>query len=63
MNYWHDMQFDFKYVYYRFMQQLGKKRTLSLTGRRKALSMTLAAQEQEANGEDERAREARNGRA
>lgn len=33
VNYWHDMQFDFKYVYYRFLQQLGRKRTLdSLEG-------------------------------
>lgn len=28
VNYWHDMQFDFKYVYYRFLQALATKRTL-----------------------------------
>lgn len=25
VNYWHDMQFDHKYVYYRFLQGLAKK--------------------------------------
>lgn len=25
VNYWHDMKFDFKYVYYRFLQRLAQK--------------------------------------
>ncbi|CAM9627582.1 unnamed protein product [Sphacelaria rigidula] len=29
VNYWHDMSFDFKYVYYRFLQELSRKRIQS----------------------------------